>query len=350
MVLALGISGNAIGAEIGAYGQRAFNPSAGESFEIPVIADQAGTLKLEIRSPDRDVVRVLEERIEEDEVGQTVPITWDGRDLKGKIVPDEAYTPVLRMNGKVVNNPYEYSGGEVIERIEPDFSSHGKIGFQLEHPSRVLIRAGIEAGPLMRTLVNWQPRVSGKNIVHWDGYDEDGVINLRNNPDVRLLLTGYRLPEHSVITSGSDKEYLEWRSQYDWPDRMPDSSEVALERNGERLSRHFFLAQSVEREPEVLVTVDGQPVEKGAIDVDGRFTATVDLEQADQWAMDQSQYEIAFFIDGEFVAEEEQGYVPFKWLWDADGLAPGKHTLTVNVSSFNGAVGVRTLELNVPDE
>ena len=81
-----------------------------------------------------------------------------------------------------------------------------------------------------------------------------------------------------------------------------------------------------------------------SVSIDGPFTITVDLDSTDQWAMDQSQYEVAFFINGEFVAEEEQGYVPLKWRWNPVGLEPGKHTLTVNVSSFNGAVGVRTVE------
>lgn len=59
--------------------------------------------------------------------------------------------------------------------------------------------------------------------------------------------------------------------------------------------------------------------------------------------MNEQQYEVAFFIDGEFIAEEEQGYVPITWNWVAQDLSPGEHMLTVNISGFGGKVGVSSL-------
>lgn len=349
-LMALGWSLMAFGAEIGPYKQEAFNPSQGESFSIPVIVDQSGEVVVEIRTPDRDKVRVLRVQVDADQVGEPVPVFWDGRDEEGNVVPDEAYTPVLKAGDGIINNPFEYSGGEVIDSIRLDFSDRGIIGFKLEQPSRVLIRAGIEGGPLMRTLMNWRPRVSGKNIVRWNGYDQDKVVNLMEDSGLRVLLTGYQLPEHSIITTGSGSNYVQWRTEKDWPDRMPEPDEITLAREGKRLSRHFFLPRALEHEPRVRVTVNQKSLEEGPVDVKGQFRVRVDLDPEDQWFMDQSQYEIAFFLDGEFLAEEEQGYVPFNWLWNASGLTPGRHTLTVNLSSFNGAVGVQTLELNVVDE
>ncbi|WP_152208398.1 hypothetical protein [Marinobacter changyiensis] len=325
------------------YDRPAFNPSNGEQFEIPIIPEASGALVVVITTADGDEVKRLETTVPDIAVGERIIVKWDGRDANNTVVPDEAYIPVLIMDG-TVSNPAEYSGGEVIESIKPDFSSKGVISFRLEEPSRILIRTGIQGGPLMRTLANWEPRAPGKNIVRWDGYDKDGIVNLMEEPDLGVLLTGFRLPAQSIITLGSDEDYSKWRAAHGWRDEMPDPESVVLQRNGERLSRHFFLPRIAEREPELLLRVNNETVNDQSVSVDGPFTITVDLDSTDQWAMDQSQYEVAFFINGEFVAEEEQGYVPLKWRWNPTGLKPGKHTLTVNVSSFNGAVGVRTFE------
>lgn len=326
------------------YATPAFNPSNGEQFEIPIIPEESGALVVVITTADGDKVKRLEKTVPVSAVGEQVVVKWNGRDTRNEVVPDEAYVPVVMINGETVSSPADYSGGEVIEGMTPDFSGRGVISFSLDQPSRILIRAGIQGGPLMRTLANWEPRAPGKNIVRWDGYDKDGVVNLMEDPDLGILLTGFRLPDHSIITLGSDKDYSQWRASHGWPDRMPDPESVVLQRDGKRLSRHFFLPRIVEREPELELMVNGGALDDQAVSVDGPFTVTVDLSSTDQWAMDQSQYEVAFFINGEFVAEEEQGYVPLKWRWNPVGLEPGKHTLTVNVSSFNGAVGVRTFE------
>lgn len=331
-------------ATIADYATPAFNPGNGEQFEIPVIPEEVGALVVVITTSDGDEVKRLETAVPENAVGERVVVKWNGRDANNEVVPDEAYVPIVIMNGETVNSPAEYSGGEVIEGMKPDFSRKGVISFRLDEPSRILIRTGIQGGPLMRTLTNWEPRAPGKNIVRWDGYDKDGVVNLMEDPDLGVLLTGFRLPDHSIITLGSDKDYSEWRAAHGWPDQMPNPESVVLQRNGERLSRHFYLPRIIEREPELYLNVDNETVGDQSVSVDGPFTITVDLDSTDQWAMDQSQYEVAFFINGEFVAEEEQGYVPLKWRWNPTGLEPGKHTLTVNVSSFNGAVGVRTFE------
>jgi hypothetical protein len=58
-------------------------------------------------------------------------------------------------------------------------------------------------------------------------------------------------------------------------------------------------------------------------------------------------YEIAFYIDNEFISEEEQGYVPLTWIWKPVGLASEKHVLTVNVSGLRGQVGVKSLAFEI---
>lgn len=72
------------------------------------------------------------------------------------------------------------------------------------------------------------------------------------------------------------------------------------------------------------------------------------MNDEDRWAMQQSLYEVAFFVDNVFISEQEQGYVPLNWRWNPVDLKPGIHTVTVNVSGFNGQVGVKSLQIEIP--
>ena len=58
--------------------------------------------------------------------------------------------------------------------------------------------------------------------------------------------------------------------------------------------------------------------------------------------MQEQLYEVAFFVNGDFVSEEENGYVPIGWIWSTAALTPGRHLLTVNLTGFTGRVGTKT--------
>jgi hypothetical protein len=96
-----------------------------------------------------------------------------------------------------------------------------------------------------------------------------------------------------------------------------------------------------------LVAGVAPPADASPVLVTGPLTMRVNVPEQDRWLLQSSQYEVAFFIDGEFVSEEERGYVPLSWKWDPANLAPGRHMLTVNVSGFAGQVGVKSVPLQV---
>lgn len=340
---------------IGDYERYEFNPSRGQTFEIPVRTQVAGTVEIHLYSPDGDRLRTLSTKAPV-EAGLH-RIGWDGRDTRGMTVPDEAYVPVVRFmpaeGGEAVEeyDPREFSGGEEI-RIKPQVESSGQIHFQLERPARILARAGIRSGPMMASMANWQVRGPGRNIVPWNGHDRDGLVNLLENDRLALLVTGYELPRHSILTSGNrELSYGAWRDAHGWSSEMPDFSEVVLERDDRRVSRHFYLPRSTDIDPRITLDLrDELPVnEEGIPIVSGPVTLRVDMHEEDRWAMQQSLYEVSFFIDQTFVSEEEQGYVPLSWRWNPAGLAPGVHVVTVNVSGFNGQVGVKSLRVVIPE-
>jgi hypothetical protein len=330
-----------------------FAPSRNESVSYTVRADRAGTLGVEVLSADGDVVQRLPAlAVQPGEHS----FSWNGRDARNSPVPDEAYCvrATFEAGGTTaVDDPCSRTGGEVISGIRPSLAAGGDIGYSLEHPGRVLIRVGVKNGAMLRSLSVWRPRPAGRNLQRWNGFDESGLVDLRNER-MALLVTAFRLPDFTVITTGNDSTgYRAWRTTANgWPER-PDTPQGGtaqpLERNGQRIARQHYMARFKDQEPRITVTLatsDGKPLDATA-PLPENVRVSVDLHTDDRWLMQEQLYEVAFFVNGDFVSEEENGYVPIAWIWNTAGLRPGRHLLTVNMTGFTGRVGTRTLAVQV---
>lgn len=330
------------------YKVQEFNPASGKTFEIPIKINKPGKIELSLYTADGDLARTLS--TEKKEKTGSYKVMWDGKDSNKIIVPNEAYIPVVQLTTDKTTylyDPRQISGGEEIT-INPQLNTEGQIIFQLEKPARVLARAGIKSGPMMKSIVNWEVRGKGRNVIFWNGYDQDNLLKLTETDQLALLVTGFELPDHSILTAGNKNlDYTTWRKQNERPSSMPNLSKVAFERDGRRLSRHYYLPRSVDIEPRITLEIVGElPKNKDGIPiVTGPVVLKVGMHDEDRWAMQQSLYEVAFFIDSQFLSEEEQGYVPLTWRWNPAGLKPGIHLVTVNVSGFNGQVGVKSLQI-----
>jgi hypothetical protein len=118
-----------------------------------------------------------------------------------------------------------------------------------------------------------------------------------------------------------------------------------------RIARQYYLPRDHDAEPKVTLVLpedlprsaEGLPrLKPGQLVI-----VRTDIPTADRWLMNESLYEVGFFVDHVFLAEEEQGYVPLTWRWKVQGLSPGRHLLTVNISGFGGKVGVASLLFEV---
>jgi hypothetical protein len=176
-------------------------------------------------------------------------------------------------------------------------------------------------------------------------------VDLRNDR-LSMLVTAFALPDHVVITTGQDGlDYRTWRLAHGWPEQ-PDRAAgegpaQPLERDGVRIARQHYMARYKDREPRIAVQmldVRGQPLAAGAV-LPPEVRVSVDLHPEDRWLLQEQLYEVAFFVNGEFVSEEENGYVPIGWIWSTVGLPPGRHLLTVNLTGFTGRVGTKTIEV-----
>ena len=323
----------------------------GERVTYTVSTTQPGTLVLELLTGDGDVVRRL---VKADAGAGEHELAWDGKDERGQAVPDEAYCAraLLQAAGsRALDDPCTRTGGEVLSGIQPQIAPTGDIAYTLDQPARVLIRVGVKNGAMLRSLSVWRPRPAGRNLQRWNGFDDSGLIDLRNER-LALLVTAFRLPDFTVLTTGQDTlEYRGWRMSQGWPERadMPvgDATASPLERNGQRIARQHYMARYKDREPRITVNLfgrDGQPLAVGTALPD-EVRISVDLHAEDRWLMQEQLYEVAFFVNGDFVSEEENGYVPIGWIWNTAALKAGRNMLTVNLTGFTGRVGTKTIIL-----
>jgi hypothetical protein len=334
--------------EIGALPAVEFRPASAESAKIPVRLTRAGEVFVDLFTGDGDRVRTLASD------GPLPPgehvLVWDGRDESGEVVPDEAYHIVLRCRcgpgeeGR--SDPRQSSGGQSLGSIRPELGADGGITFDLKAPARVMVRVGARGGAMMRSLEVWRPRAPGRVRVQWDGMDASGVESLLGSEGLTVMVAAFALPDATLLTSGNRKrDYAAYRKARGWAWPQARQEDIRLERNGVRLMRQSQLPISSLRDPRASLAIveklprraDGMPVIRGPV------TFRADMAAEDKWALEQTLYEVSFFLDRQFVSEEETGFTPLSWRWDPAGVSPGPHTMTVNISGFAGHVGVASV-------
>ena len=148
------------------YEKSSFNPVNDKSFIIPVrINDDQNikTVEIDILTHDDDLVKKLSFKDVQPK-NKLYPLSWDGRDSEKRLVPNEAYYPVLVItdkNGELTRvDPRDYSGGEEVYDFEKN-TVPKSIEYTLPVDSRMLVRSGIKNGPMLRTIIDWEPRTKG---------------------------------------------------------------------------------------------------------------------------------------------------------------------------------------------
>lgn len=326
-----------------------FNPSLDEKVTIVYALGEPDKVTVRVYDPDNGLIRTLVDG-EPREAGSHSE-TWDGKDWQGRVVPDEAYFFTVETASGEVYDPTTYSGGVVGDLTDARFDREsGTVNYRLPAASRVLIRLGVQSGPMLKTLVDWKPRVVGEVTEYWDGRDEDDLVGLWERPDFSALITYVTLPEATTIAFGNKEEsYRDLKlgrgqGRPAKPERPPSS------KRAERLRPEGLVPPAWARAPEIAVSfpkVDSGEPSSSLPEVAGPVAVRVDVDDSDRQLLAQEQFEILFFVDHVFFAEAERGYLPYNWRWEVANLPPGEHLLTVNVSSFNGQVGVSSRKVRV---
>jgi len=330
--------------------QSAFNPSEGEEASVRFTLSRPGRATLTIWGPNQELIARPLDGQERPAGLQTA--TWDGRDVEGDIVPDEAYFFTLEAVSQGAGDrwdPLLSSGGERVVAGELQQLDETHFAYSVPKPSRVLVRAAVPEGPLVLTMVNWEPRPAGFAVETWDGRDADRLRRAAEIRGLRFGVMAFSLPDKSVIAKGNPG--LEYRRYFEEKakSRPRKQKVVRTEAEGVIISPHALLPPHLNRDPRLTLEFDGQSVEPATRPADApppvRLTGDSALFRVDvpdrfeREFMNNQKFELIIFVDDQRVLEVEQAHVPFNYPWDLRGLAPGRHILTVNVSSFRNHVG-----------
>jgi hypothetical protein len=189
------------------------NPTLGEAVPITVRLEQEGTVDVQVVDRDGFPVRTL--------VNGAAAArgenrwSWDGRDDAGEVVPDEAYS--LRVDWRRGTEREIYFPADApahLSSVDAEYYAPrtGTIVYTLPVPSRVHLQAGVASknpktgvmeGPVMKTVVNREPRAAGRIAEPWTGLDESGLVKVPDLKDFVLAVATVPLPASSVITYGN---------------------------------------------------------------------------------------------------------------------------------------------------
>ena len=326
-----------------------FNPSRGDKLDLYYTLSRKAKVTINIYDVDLQLVRTLVSGADR-KVGQYREI-WDGKDLDGKVVPNEAYFFCIESEDdsrqRVVYDPITFSGGEFADITQGQVSrQRGTVSYSLSRPSRVLLRAGVPGGALLKTVVDWEPRPAGEVTEYWNGKDEDGAINLWGLKNHAMVLTYMTLPETSVITFGNNAyDFRKYKSSLRNARPRKEDRPMA---NARRISPHFFKSRMTDRTFKVDMSFPELDNGGSSIPtVKDRLLVRVDVPQKDRDVLLNQQYEIIMFANTVFHAEEERGYLPFNYSWEIKDLPAGEHVLTVNVITFGDQIGVGSRKIRV---
>ena len=315
-----------------------YHPSSGDSIPIKVYSQVPGIIDVSIYAPDGFKIRDLGSQDLPRNTQQI--LEWDGKDDQGRPVPNEAYFPrvVLRPiqqgNANVAKEDYHpllTSGGQIMPKIPVFKGRDSQVVLGLNKPARLLVRAGITDGPLLKTLAAWEPEPSGRLEINWDGKDANHKIDIAELANFQLFATGYELPDSSIIVRGNKENYPEYCGLYR---PIPDLRELRKDylSLNHRLSDIYSDSNCLPTDP--VLGLDF------SIDKSGKAVATVTLPERYAALVSQDMYEVTFFIDNKFVFEREQGYMPFYWETDVAKLSKNTpHILTANITGFKGHIG-----------
>jgi hypothetical protein len=275
-------------------------------------------------------------------------LSWGGRDEAHRVVPNEAYHFTLvatASDGTTQEHDLtDLTGGDnaMIEGIT--LVDGRSIKYALTAWSRVNLRVGMrDGGPLLGSLVNWQVRAPGENTETWNGMDASGVMNIAQSAALELTGMSFPLPQNSVIvgdprSGGGVIKDMPWGQ----------TTRVRKQTPAKRMYAHSQQSYD-ERGDFVVDLISGGKAAKSSapILIEGLTPLSIGVGERDRRRLSTQRYELVYFIDGQFIGENEIGFLPATWNVDAGRLTPGEHYLTVNVRGYDGTFGMGSRKVRV---
>jgi hypothetical protein len=189
-----------------------FNPKAGDTVDLAVTFRKAGRASVQVVDRDGFVVRTIAVARP---VQGSCSFAWDGRDETGRVVADEAYAFRIEWadaKGHELWFPADRPSTPV--SIPPRYFDRrsGTLSYTLPRDSRVHIQAGTAVfdaqgkaidGPVMKTVVNREPRSAGMIAEHWNGFDDRGGVFIADLEGFAIVIAAAPLADGTVIAFGN---------------------------------------------------------------------------------------------------------------------------------------------------
>jgi len=337
---------------------RQFSP--GQTVDISFFINQRANVTLQIFTPDFDIVRHLLSG--ESRPGGVNTLKWDGLDDNGSQVPNEAYLVGIQATTSggetMVYDPTAVSGGEFCDLHIQDARATDEsftVTYVVSGPARVNLRAGVRTGPMLKTLVDWQPKTAGTYTLSWNGLDDTGHINVMALTGAHLMLDGFALPENTIIMEGSSQNYIEYRKTLPQAENpllsYQSAREAILERMNQGISAQSLVQRVLNAAPKFTVYLEGDETtgiaEKGVQTVSGRLNLKAAVSQESMDMLNEARFELIIFIDYRRFDEEEHAYTPYVYTLDTTSLSNGEHMITVNLVGLTGQVGSYSFKVDV---
>jgi len=341
------LAGNLI--ELLPYKTNEFSPALKQTFEIPFELKEDSTVKIDLYTPDNNLIRSLESKLLKKGAHH---LLWDGKDKNGTVLPDEAYNIVVTAsndkNTQSIDN--RKSGGVVLKNLNTKVDKAGNISYILSSPARVLVRAGVENGPMLRMISNWVPKNNGKVRQRWNMRDADDLVDI-STLEFGVTVSAFSLPQYAIITTNNTKiDYYTYFKSRNLSCNEVSQEKRILKRGEDAISKHYYSCRIKDRDPRLFLDIPNALKNKQNISLleNGKATIVkVSIHPEDEAVLEKAKYEISFFVDFKFTSEEELGYMPINWNFNPNAISKGKHILTVNVSSFTGQIGLKNYEFEL---
>jgi hypothetical protein len=326
------------------YKSNEFSPAMGQSFKLSYTLNEDADVTWQIYTPDNNLIRTI--KAKNSKTGKHT-LLWDGKDEKGTVIPDEAYNIVLTAQNSTHTQTIDprFTGGEILKNLQTKIDKTGNISYTLSSPARVLVRAGIENGPMLRMISNWIPKNRGKVRQHWSMRDVDDLVDIATLP-FGITVSAFTLPKHTIITINNKilDYYTYFKEQNLSCNTLPKEEQVLVKAD-KAISKHAYICRIKDRDPRLYLSMpkNNEKEQNLSVLTNGNPTLVkVSMHPEDEAILEKAKYEVSFFVDFEFTSEEELGFMPISWNFIPNGIDKGEHILTVNVSSFTGQVGVKS--------
>ncbi|MDQ6891115.1 MAG: hypothetical protein M3167_00335 [Acidobacteriota bacterium] len=324
-----------------------FNPSLGQHIAITFAPTAPGELTAVILDRDGYPVRTLLTRR---------PITaghfsldWDGRDDHNTVVPDEAYSLKLSLTTGGSTSSYfpaqapakHFSVTQgIYDRRSAVFSYRlpAAARIHIQAGTATLDQSGMAHGPVLKTLVNREPRPAGAVIETWNGMDENGNAYVPDLPHFMTAIAGTTLPENALITIGNRATAFVAHAA-----TRTGTSLLAPARPGHE--HHAGLTTLQDVAPSLHTTVrqaTWSAIERVWQPHNNHLPVTYALEGPSATTFAQEPAELFVFIDRRKV-RTIKAPTPGTLTIPLQGLTPGTHLLALNWTSKYGPVAVSTL-------